>query len=227
MNFKLNFRISRKLINLYVKYSRYITIGVAVILVIVGYALLIGPKWNEIRLVGLNDYAREQRKLEDDKVYLGELEKLVTKYNGINQAILSDIDEVLPDRQDLPNLFVQMEALAIDAGATMSNISFSTTESEALSESVQLKVLDIDIELDGGNRYNEVKALLDIFERNKRILDLISISFSLEGTETVSLDKEVSGDYNLNLRTYYLDTAQAAAPTSEADLEELLKQLNQ
>ncbi|MFH1028380.1 MAG: hypothetical protein V1791_10290, partial [Pseudomonadota bacterium] len=143
-------------------------------------------------------------------------------YRGISQAMIDNIEELLPSREDLPTLFIQMQALAEDAGTELMSVSFAAgTIDAAMARDSQLRALDIDLKLSGGTKYDDVKSLLNTIEHARPLLDVTSISFSLEGTETVALES-AGGEYSISLRTYYLDTT-ASSPAADinASLESL------
>ncbi|MFH0951818.1 MAG: hypothetical protein V1838_01365 [Patescibacteria group bacterium] len=229
MKLGLNFKMNRKVVNFYTKFSRFVAIGVIILLGLIGYLLLLSPKWEEVSSVGLNDYAQEQDRLEEDKMYLTELKKLVANYNNISQRITSDLEIVLPSQYDLPALFVQMEALAKAAGASLTSVNFAPgSEADINGGNAQLKVVNIGLSLGGGSRYSDAKNLLDAIEHNKPLLDVVSITFSLEETETVSL-VENTGSYSVNVRTYYIDTSAPSSVNTSIDqqIQDLLDKSQQ
>lgn len=223
-----NFKISRRVINLYTRFSSIVTIATVVLLALLGYVTLLGPKWDEIRSVGLNDYAREQRRLEADKEYLAELAKLVAKYNAINQATVQQIEQIVPTDEQLPALFVQMEALAADAGMQLDSLTVTTTAAESIPTSSALKTLNLEMQISGGARYSDVKVLLDTIEKSQRLLDVVSVSFTLEGTEIVSIEGGEGGVYVLSLRSYYLQSPDEAAtsPDQATEFQNFLQNVN-
>lgn len=225
----LDIRLSRQLLSFYTRFSLYIIIGIVALLVLIGYTLLIGPKWTEISSVGLSDYKNEQARLDNDKEYLEALKSLVAKYNTINQTKIDDISKIVPTGDQLPALFVEMEAMATDAGMDLETVTFSTETNTAVATSTGgLKTLTISMNIKGGSRYSDMKQLIDTIEKNQRLLDLISISFTLDETDVVSVDETTGGAYTLSLRTYYLDEpAVASTPaTQNPELDAILQNIN-
>ena len=224
MNFRLNFKISVKIISLFTRYANYITIGVVVLIAVFGYLSFISPKWDEVRSVGLNDYSKEQTKLENDKVYLSELKRLVSKYNNLNQVLLSNIEAILPESEELPAMFVQMAAMIEDAGMELSSVSFSTSAEPVGEGTSSVKVLVVELQVTGGTRYDDVKVLLNTIEKNQRLIDIISLKFNIDESEIISLEEDrTEGTYTINARTYYLRSDEVSED-QDLDILELINQ---
>lgn len=211
----LNFQISRRLLGLYTRFSLYVILGVAAALILIGYVLLIGPKWTEISSVGLSDYKKEQLRLDADKEYLTALQTLVAKYDAFNQSRLDEIEQIIPTGDQLPALFVQMEAMVKDAGMQLDSISFETNAEASVTTSSPLNTLNIAIQVSGGARYTDMKLLVDTIEKNQRLLDLVSIAFTLDETDIVAAEGAQGGSYQLTLRTYYLSETSLTDPSGQ------------
>lgn len=221
----LNFHISRRLLNIYTRFSMYVIIGVVIILVLAAYLLLIGPKWTDISSVGLNDYQREQNSLDADKQYLEALKTLVAKYNSISQSRIDEITQIVPTGDQIPALFVQIEAMVQDAGMTLQDVKFETATDATQTTAGNLQTLNINMQVKGGNQYADMKQLLDIIEKNQRLLDLVSVNFTLNNADIVSAEGANDGSYQLLLRTYYLNESKATTVGSSSDINDILQQI--
>lgn len=104
---------------------RPIAIGTAAAVLAVGYLLFLNPKVAEIRTVGFFDLQRTRSQLELKQRILETTQSLVKKYSDLNVNDAAALTALLPAEPELPDLFVQTEALAVAAGLQMENVNFS------------------------------------------------------------------------------------------------------
>lgn len=156
----------------------------------------------------LREQIEEEKKLFSEKqTLLAKVERLREDYKE-NEESLKKVDYILPSGQDIPNLIVQLEALALEGGLILEHVDFSEYKGETVSkaekarsqeqkEAKDYKVLIIDLKLTGS--YSALKKFLKALEENIRLIDINSIGFSgqLIGGETLFFN------FNLNLKTYY------------------------
>jgi hypothetical protein len=217
---------SSKILSLTVKYFRWVAIAWAIILLLIGIFIFILPKWNEISELGLADYKTELDRLDKKEAYLKDLIKMVEAYNRINQTQINELKKVIPEEEDYAGLFVTMDQLTKQSGFELVSIDIAKEQVEAEKASAaaspeeksatqtkenkasastalsNIKTLDIAITLSGSSDYKLLKNFLNNLEKNLRLMDASTISFTaLEATGGAV----ASGGFSVNLKTYYLE----------------------
>jgi len=189
--------------------SLYISGGVALLVLIIGYGVLLGPKISVIREEGILDYDTTVQTREDKHFYLQQLEGLRDRYNSVSAKDIEKLRTVLPSSPEIPELFVMMDSLMADAGFTLNAVTFSFAASDAslkgsrtitaqgVVENVpalpaDIQVIKISTSIIGKDGYDQFKRLLTTIERNARLLNLTSFSYH-PGTTS----------YQLSLETFY------------------------
>jgi len=181
-----------------------------ILILLLGYFFII-----QKQLSGINRYQElileKENELNLALKYKKTSSKFEEEYESIQKQVEEDIDklyEILPPREDLPNIMAQIEALVNKHGFNLGSISMSS-ERESLGkekmpvpiklnnkDSVKL-IRDVDIEIfvfteDGD--YSRVMELLDAFENHIRFIDITSFGFEND-----------MGAYSIILKTYYLN----------------------
>lgn len=136
---------------------------------------------------------------------LAKVEKLGEDYKA-NEENFKKVNYILPSGQDIPNLIVQLEALAFEGGMILESFDLSITEEKAVSRAAEVRTqeevqvrdyqtLSIDLKLTGS--YTGFEKFLKALEENIRLMDIESI--------TLSPQSEVSSVFNFNIivKTYY------------------------
>jgi len=113
--------------------------------------------------------------------------------------------DALPSGEDEAGLLVQLEALSSQNGLILNSVNFSSSEVGAVSAASETaptspaKELKVELVLAGD--FPEFRNFLQAAEKNLRLLDLVSASFSSEqGTGEGAWRDE----FNVDLKTYYL-----------------------
>lgn len=203
-------KVSNLSVFIYKNFKLVVFLEVFLVL-IMGYFFIIRTEFLEIR-----DYdklfSRKQEELKRIEEYKGNLAEFEKKYNILQKEVEADINvlyDILPPKEDLPNLMAQMEALAKSYGFTLGSINMSSGEKSSLNNKKSssliaskenadddlIKEVNVSVFLFGGDgNYQAVKELLDAFEHHIRFMDVISFSF----------EKEMK-TYSILLKTYYLD----------------------
>jgi len=141
--------------------------------------------------------------LQNRTMYLISLIKLKREYEAIEKAEKEKVNLILPDEEDIPELFLMLDIIAKESGLRLTSISATEKikqtgkSEEGLEENFslnQLGVLDVTLSLSGGS-YNKFKIFLDKVERNIRLLDIKLIGFEA-GLETLEIA----------LSTYFFDS---------------------
>jgi Tfp pilus assembly protein PilO len=192
------------------KYFKLIIFFEVVLILAIGYFFIIRKELSEIK-----DYEglvlQKQEELRKIKEYKSDSLDFEKQYNILKKDIENDINklyDILPPKQNLPNIMAQIEALVNNHGFMLGSISMSPGKEKAISEN-NLPLLnsgeeekidlirEVDIKIfvfseEGG--YDRVKELLNAFEHHIRFTDVISFSF-----------EEDMESYSMILKTYYLN----------------------
>lgn len=154
---------------------------------------------------GVEKVLGSREKIEQEKQVFSEKQDLLVKMEKLsqlyeeNQENLEKANYILPSGQDLPNLIVQLEALAFGGGLILEQIAFSEIEDPQSADQTKPKdhrVLTISLRLIGD--YPSFENFLKTLEENMRLMDIVSINFSTqlgEGFQFLNFD--------LNIKTYY------------------------
>lgn len=178
-----------------------------ILILILGFAAIIVfldmPKVQDI--LGLREDIKTQKdKFSEKQIVLGKVEKLTKTYEE-NQEDLERVSYILPSGQDIPDLIVQLEALAFESGSIIESVEFSsekkTTKAEQIRAGEQGVVKDyrgLNISLNLASTYSGFKNFLRLVEENIRLMDVNSIDFSTQSSEGSQLI-----NFNLSITTYY------------------------
>lgn len=133
-----------------------------------------------------NELSLKQQKIE-------ELKKIKTGYEGLNDSAKKIID-ALPQKADLPGIFIQLEQLAVKNNLLLNSLDIANKDSaeKDKKEIEGLNKLSIILSISGGDYFAFKKFLFDM-ENNLRLLDVKSLAYSPE-----------ENSYNIVLNTYYL-----------------------
>lgn len=151
----------------------------------------------------------KQQQLIEKEDLIRTVEALMEKYKD-NEEILKNLDVILPEESNIPDLLVQLEALANAGGMVISDTKISTLEAKKTSkaetattgEAAQEKTADyktVTIGLVMSGDYSSMKNFLQVVEKNMRLIDVDSIIFSGQsegGTKSLF-------DFDIVLKTYY------------------------
>ena len=159
----------------------------------------------------------KQGDLEEAKLFNQKIEEMNSQYNSEE---LESILSVLPKQEELSVLLIQLEGLATGNGLIMESVDFSKIEQEfgveqipptseledgvsgqgdlASTQQTQVqpyKILLVSMKLNGG--YGAFKNYLRAVEKNKRIMDVTSLSLSTSSGIAQNFS------FSVNLRVYY------------------------
>ena len=187
-----------------------IIIGILILAFIGAVVFLDIPKVQSV-LNLRKEVKNEKELLKEKQEFITRIENLESSYLA-NESVLKKLDYIMADGPDIPNLIVQLEALAIVGGMSPSNLNFSVTEEKIGSEKAKevrgggevkpeqaykgYNLVTIDIKMSGD--YLGFKNFLQAVEENMRLMDIESITFA---------PKEIGGaggfEFNVILQAYY------------------------
>jgi len=147
-------------------------------------------------VLNINKDINVQQNLFDEKSeFIQTVKKLAEKYTG-NEGVFKQLDFILPDNQDEPNLIVQLETIANNSGIVLSNIAIVEEKKEE-GKTSDYGTANINLKLSGS--YESFKSFLETVENNLRLIDIDSIDFNAQIKEGMV----ANFDFNVILKTYY------------------------
>jgi Tfp pilus assembly protein PilO len=207
----MSYSLKNKIFSFISKYFKFILGAVIALLLFVSVYFMLLPKYRQISDEGYLDYEQKKQMLQVKKDELSELKKLKEELAQITSIEKERLSKILPTEKELPDIFLQMESLAMESGLKVSRVAIkdvnnkqsvvSKDESGKKNTAKQLsgiQTITISLSVEGDTTYESLKVLLDNIEDNMRIIDLDSLSF------VPSLEKD-EGAFSLNLNTYYLE----------------------
>lgn len=158
-------------------------------------------------ILSLRSQIEQQKEIFSDKQILlakvGELTKLYQE----NGEVLEKTSYILPSNQDIPNLIVQLEALAFENGLVLEELTISVSEERMVGRVQETRsqeeeapkdyeTLGVNFKLIGD--YLAFKNFLKAVEENIRLMDINSVNFSAESGEGLQIF-----NFDISLTTYY------------------------
>lgn len=161
-------------------------------LAIVFWVLL--PLFNNFQ-AALELKKQNENNLNDRIKLTANIERLIGQYNGQTDNLAS-FDKTITESQKIPELLVNLEALASENGLIFSSVDFKPKDLKA----VGVKTLIMEIKVKGS--YPAFKNYLEAIEKSLRIFDVASVSFSgvAPGQTSARTDNL---DFNLVVNAYY------------------------
>ena len=149
--------------------------------------------------------------LDNSKALENERDKLTQKFNSIDPASLDKLEKMLPENVDNIRLILEIEKIASPYGMVLREVKYDTTAEDAQAgEGVGSSAPEVQnreygewtLEFSTASTYNNFLNFLRDLERNLRIVDISSISFSAEsGIPGPTSDVY---RYSFKIKTYWL-----------------------
>lgn len=185
-----------------IKYKKVFILFELIIFFVLSYVFLIGPEFAKLITNKQVLSSKEQVLIEAKNLQskVGELRKERDTVESLDNQNLKKLYEVLPQKQNLPEIMAQIDALVRKQGLVLGSIQIdnpqeSSAEEETPEIDKRIKAIQVSIFVLGGDgSYAKVKKLLDALEKHIRLLDITSFSFDPEMTT-----------YSIIFKTYYLD----------------------
>ena len=191
------------------QYYRYLAWCLVVLVLLIGIFTLLLPQYHRLKDTGVFESKEAENILAERENYLGELRNMRQTYDDLEIRAWRNLDNILPRESDIYLLFAQMETLARDNGLVLVSININDGSAAASQQTPNSKVekpavvnnsvadnirtINLSLNLEGINSYENFKLFLDNLENNARILDIKSLSYSPE-----------KSTYTVTLATYYL-----------------------
>lgn len=159
----------------------------------IGYFVL-WPLYDDTQ-AALELQKQNQDNLAQRKKLTENLESLISQYNERGGDIAS-LNKAIPSGQNIPELLVNLEAIASESGLIFGSVNFKPKDFKAQG----IKTLVSEIKVKGS--YPAFLNYLKALEKSLRIFDVISVSFAgvSPGQVGAKLDNL---EFNLIVNTYY------------------------
>jgi len=178
-----------KLIYYFVYQFKFFLILFILIIFLLGYFLFLLPQIKKIFSPEL-DLKRLEKDLSLRQEFLERLNNLQRDWQNLSPEGVKKIDLALPSEEKRLEYLAFLDLLIRENN--FSYLSF-TFLAEKKDKKEDLRTLDLSLGLNGGN-YLSLKKFLKSLERNLRISDVDSISFSL-----------ATNNFNFRIKTYFLE----------------------
>lgn len=200
---------------------RFIMPIILIIISITLFFVFANPLYSEISVLR-GEVASYNEALDNSKALENERDKLTAKYNAINPENLAKIAKLLPENVDNIRLILEIEQIALPYGMVLKDVQYDTAETEAntaggapiqgggvtRTSPKDYGIFDLSFSTTG--TYNNFINFTKDLEKNLRIVDMSSISFSSNNLVVASSNpnsKTVSTEvykYDFKIKTYWL-----------------------
>ena len=183
---------------------------------IFGFLVFAKPLYNDISV--LREQATSYNEaLSNSKALENERDKLTKKYNTISSENLEKIKKLLPENVDNIRLILEIEKIALPYGMVLRDVRYDTfrktTETEGGGaviggdETDQLSRKNYgtwSLEFSTQGTYDKFISFIKDLEKNLRIVDISSITFSSNLTPGLNPSLRESYQYSFKINTYWL-----------------------
>lgn len=192
-------------------------------IILIGIALttffvIANPIYNDISALKMTG-ASYNEALDNSKALENERDKLTAKYNSINVDNLTKLQKLLPENVDNIRLILEIEQIALPYSMVLKDVKYNVVDKKADPANTTLvqggnaingtpKDYGIfDLEFSTTGTYENFISFTKDLERNLRIVDISSVSFS-SNTVNVGVNPNVNSPevykYNFKIKTYWL-----------------------
>ena len=138
---------------------------------------------------------QNQDNLMQRKKLTENLERLISQYNE-REGDIASLNKAIPNSQNIPELLVNLEAIASESGLTFGNVNFKPKDLKAPG----IKTLIVGIKVKGS--YPDFLNYLKALEKSLRIFDVTNVSFAGVSPGQISARTD-NLEFNLTINTYY------------------------
>ncbi|MDD4995429.1 MAG: hypothetical protein PHW53_03145 [Patescibacteria group bacterium] len=173
---------------LWVRYYKSLFIFSVLVIAVVGWFLLIGPKYAEMSAM---DVGAKQAELNAYNATLQKFQKAVSDWQAAPSESRAKLDYFLPTGEDAPGLVALLDVMARTSGFAVTQISFSHLE-QPIEPASEVYPILISMSVEGGG-YAELKKFIDKIESDLRLMDVDTLTF-----------QSGKGSYVFNIVAYFL-----------------------
>lgn len=159
---------------------KWFAIGALIVVIGVGYLIVLSPKIQELREVGIEGQKDREATLSTLKDELSQLQSAKEQFDMITSEELELITLALPTEKNIPNLFVEIPLFLETKNLTMTSLDISEVDllfNQGEQPRTTIHRVDITVGVDGLESYLLFKDFLASVEDNLRLLDINSITY--------------------------------------------------
>lgn len=196
---------------------RIITPVILITVSIVGFLMFTNPLYQNISLLREQSGSYDEA-LNNSKALENERDKLTQKYNSIDPDNLTKLKKMLPDNVDNIRLILEIEKVAAPYSMVLRDVKYDTLQKQdRAGSSAGIVNTDEDqsmrkdygawsLEFSTTGTYNNFINFVRDLEKNLRIVDISSITFSsVSGMESNSLPSlSELYKFSFKIKTYWL-----------------------
>lgn len=181
------------------KYFYYIIVVQIFVIFLLGYVFLIMPQANKL-FSGKQARALAEEQVQNSiMVYdrrIKQLQEIVDAYDNISQTDIDAINAILPDQENIEELFAQINEMVKSNGLLLKSISLNdqvdnakvqqksrveiTEKALNIEEQKSLKEVNLTLKISGAG-YQSFKNFLASLESNLRIIDVQDVKYNPTG----------------------------------------------
>lgn len=176
------------------KYSIFSLLAFLVAVFVIFIFLI--PQWNVISNQR-TDKINKQKYLDELIAIVAHIDELSGIYAAAEEN-LEKLSLAIPSESELPNLFIQLDNIAVKNGMAIEGIKFDITKN-AKDTDEGMGIVKINLDIKGS--YSDFKKMLADIEKNVRLMDISFIDFSGTGSNTEESDLI---KFTVSLNTYYI-----------------------
>lgn len=158
------------------------------------------PLWHSTQ-AALELKKENENNLAQRKQLAANLERLIGQYNE-RASDLASFSKAIPKGQNIPELLINLEALASENGLFFSGVNFKPEDLIASKDSKAPSVKTLIMEIKVKGSYPAFQNYLKAMEKSLRLFDVASISFNgiAPGQANININNL---EFNLSVNTYY------------------------
>jgi Tfp pilus assembly protein PilO len=152
------------------------SLGLLVATILV-FSFLLRPSYADVNQLRGELESRSEL-LESQKDIVEKVQKLLGEYQSV-AGLKQNISLVLPNKEDYPTLFNQIDGLSRSSGMQLEGVNVSVQPSTASAGAAganvpRVGIIQLNLSLSGP--YQAFKSFIQALETNMRIMDVVSIS---------------------------------------------------
>lgn len=172
-----------------------------VLIFVLASFILLKPKLDDIKATNAQTTTQLEA-VNRETAYLTSLDQSVAAAQTIPAETLAKVDRALPREQQIPELLVLFGDTADRDGVKITNVSFSDG---ALGQAATSSVSELTVNMTvTAQNYPQIKKYIRDLEVSLRLLDVVGINVSTQGTQSA---------YALQMKTYTYSPAAKTAAT--------------
>ncbi len=178
-------------------YFGFILIGIAVVVLSLGYFLLIGPKYDKT-IKAIDVYNRqEEANFTAKKKELLKVRDMLKTYNDVDDDYKKKVYSIVPVRENKEEIFSEinylvgrngliLQSVSLNEAGGRSPIDFIPKEEDNYITRNEIKKISISLSVRGTD-YEAFKNFLSAMENNLPVMDVIDLNFDPTGESSTFL----------------------------------------